>query len=51
MKTELSTLRAALRDHQFPSSEAQFTKAERILNKFHRKYGTVNPIVVESLIN
>lgn len=50
MKTELSILRSALRNYQFPVSKTEFAKAERTLNKFHRKYGTVNPIVVESLI-
>ena len=51
MNTELDRLRLALRQYNSAASQQEFNKAEKILNSFHKKYGTVDPIVIKSLIN
>ena len=51
MKTELDQLRTALRQYSNPASTTEFNKAEKVLNKFYNRYGTVDPGLVRSLIN
>ena len=50
MKTEITELTAAWSAYTYPTSEAAFYDAERVLLKFHAKYGTIDIPTIKQLI-
>ena len=50
MKTEITELTAAWSAYTYPTSEAAFYDAERVLLKFHNKYGTIDIPTIKQLI-
>ena len=50
MKTEITELTAAWSAYKYPTSEAAFYDAERVLLKFHAKYGTIDIPTIKALI-
>ncbi len=50
MKTEITELTAAWSAYTYPTSEAAFYAAEKVLLKFHAKYGTIDIATIKALI-
>jgi hypothetical protein len=50
MKTEIDTLKTAWRDYANAKSIEEFNAAEKVLLKFHNKYGTIDIPTIKSLI-
>lgn len=50
MKTEIQKIKEALHYWQYGNKE-QFIKAEKVLKKYHDKYGTVDLTIIKQLIN
>ncbi len=50
MKTEITKLTDAWRAYTNPTSEAAFYAAEKVLLKFHNKYGTIDIPTIKQLI-
>ena len=42
MKTELTIIKEALNAYMNPLSVEQFYEAEKVLLKYHKKYGTID---------
>ena len=51
MRTEITDIQMWLREYNYPTSEQQFVKAMRELEKVHNKYGTIDLSIIKSLIN
>lgn len=51
MKTELTELTTAWNDYVNSKTEREFRDAEKILMRFHKKYGTIDVETIRSLIN
>jgi hypothetical protein len=51
MKTELTELARAWNMYMNPKTETEFNDAERVLLKFHKKYGTIDVATIRSLIS
>ena len=51
MKTELTELGRAWNMYMNPKTETEFNDAERVLLKFHKKYGTIDISTIRSLIS
>ncbi len=51
MKTELTELTTAWNDYTNSKTEHQFREAEKVLMRFHKKYGTIDVATIRSLIN
>lgn len=51
MTTEISNIQKWLRVYNNPSSEVEFTKALKELEKVHNKYGTIDINIIKQLIN
>lgn len=50
MRTEITDIQKWLREYNHPTSEQQFVKAMRELEKVHNKYGTIDITTIKSLI-
>jgi hypothetical protein len=50
MKTEITELTAAWSAYTYPTSESAFYAAEKVLLKFHAKYGTIDIATIKQLI-
>ena len=50
METEIQQIKKALHYWQH-GNEKQFVKAEKVLKKYHDKYGTVDLTIIKQLIN
>jgi len=51
MKTELTELARAWNMYMNPKTETEFNDAERVLLRFHKKYGTIDIGTIRSIIN
>ena len=51
MRTEITDIQKWVREYNYPTSEQQFVKAKRELEKVHNKYGTIDISIIKSLIN
>jgi hypothetical protein len=51
MKTELTELARAWSMYMNPKTETEFNDAERVLLRFHKKYGTIDIGTIRSIIN
>jgi hypothetical protein len=51
MRTEITDIQMWIRQYKNPTSQSEFNKAERELNKVHSKYGTIDISIIKSLIN
>ena len=51
METEITEIKRNLNIvKMFSPGSHQFNQANKILNKYHRKYGTVDTSIIESLL-
>jgi hypothetical protein len=51
MRTEITDIQGWLRQYKNPTSEAEFVKAMRELEKVHKKYGTIDISIIKQLIS
>lgn len=51
MTTEITHIQKLLRQYNDPTSEKEFVKAMRELEKVHKKYGTIDISIIKQLIN
>jgi hypothetical protein len=51
MRTELTDIQMWIRQYNNPTSQSEFVKAERELNKIHSKYGTIDISIIKQLIS
>lgn len=50
MKTEIDTLKTAWAKYRFAKSIEEFNAAEKVLLKFHNKYGTADPGLIVNIL-
>jgi len=51
MRTEITDIQKWVREYNNPTSDIQWTKAKRELEKVHSKYGTIDISIIKLLIN
>lgn len=51
MRTELTDIQKWLREYNYPTSQSEWLKAMRELEKVHNKYGTIDISIIKSIIN
>ena len=51
MRTELTDIEKWLREYKNPTSQSEWLKAMRELEKVHKKYGTIDISIIKQLIN
>jgi hypothetical protein len=51
MRTEITDIQRWVREYNNPTSEQQFVKAMRELEKVHNKYGTIDVSIIKQLIS
>jgi len=50
MGTELTEIKKYTRIYNNPPNEEAFTKAIKILTKYHKQYGTIDVSIIQNLI-
>ena len=50
MTTELTEITRNIKIYNNPPNEQAFTKAIKILTKYHKKYGTIDVSTIQNLI-
>lgn len=51
MRTELTDIQKWVRVYNNPTSESEWTKALKALEKVHNKYGTIDISIIKQLIS
>lgn len=51
MRTELTDIQKWLREYRNPTSQSEWLKAMRELEKVHKKYGTIDISIIKQLIS
>lgn len=51
MRTEITDIQKWVREYNHPTSESEFVKAMRELEKVHKKYGTIDINIIKQLIS
>jgi hypothetical protein len=51
MRTEITDIQKWLREYNNPTSQSEWTKAMRELEKVHNKYGTIDINIIKQLIS
>ena len=51
MRTEITDIQMWIRVYNNPTSESEFNKAMRELEKVHKKYGTIDISTIKQLIS
>lgn len=50
MRTEITDIQKWTKEYNNPTSEQQFVKAMRELEKIHNKYGTIDISIIKSIV-
>jgi hypothetical protein len=51
MRTEITDIQKWVREYNYPTSQSEWEKALKELEKVHKKYGTIDINIIKQLIN